>query len=48
MSQLPIVHLHARVLEDKDEREAIATNISTCGLQRQSHKGRLSPNEVFE
>jgi len=25
----------------------IATNISICGLQRQSHKGKLSSNEVF-
>jgi hypothetical protein len=27
----------------EDEREVIATNVSTCGLQRQ-----LSSNEVFE
>ena len=31
-----------------DEREVIATYVSTCGLQRQSHKGKLSSNEVFE
>ena len=30
------------------EREVIATNVSIRGLQRQSHKGKLSSNEVFE
>jgi len=41
------------VLEDaslavyKDEREVIATSVSTRGLQ-QAHKGKLSSNEVFE
>ena len=32
----------------EEEREVIATYVSTCGLQRQSHKGKLSSNEVFE
>jgi len=32
----------------EDEREVIATNVSTCGLQKQSHKDKLSSNEVFE
>ena len=38
----------ARCTVYEDEREVIATNVSTCGLQRQSHKGKLSSNEVFE
>ena len=32
----------------EDERVVIATNVSACGLQMQSHKGKLSSNEVFE
>ena len=32
----------------EDEREVIATYVSTCGLQRQSHEGKLSANEVFK
>ena len=31
-----------------DEREVIATNVNACGLQMQSHKDKLSSNEVFE
>ena len=38
----------ARFIVYEGEREAIATYVSTCGLQRQSHKGKLSSNEVFE
>jgi hypothetical protein len=38
----------ARFIVIEDEREVIATNVSTCSLQRQSHKGKLSSNEVFE
>ena len=30
----------------KDEKEVNATNVSTCGLQKQSHKGKLRSNEV--
>ena len=29
-----------------DEREVIATNVSTCGLQRQSNKGKLRSNKT--
>ena len=29
-----------------DERERIATSVSTCGLQRQSKEDKLSSNEV--
>jgi hypothetical protein len=36
----------ARCTVYEDEREVIATNVSTCGLQRQSHKGKLS--SIFE
>ena len=32
----------------EDEREVIATNVSTCGLQKQSNKAKLSSHEVFE
>ena len=32
----------ARFIVYEDEREVIATNVSTCGLQRQSNKGKLS------
>ena len=45
---LPIV----AVLEDacftvyEDKRKVIATNVSTCGLQKQSHKSKLRSNEV--
>jgi len=38
----------ARFKVYEDEREVIETYVSTCGLQRQSHKGKLSSNEVFE
>ena len=31
-----------------DERKMIVTYISAYGMQRQSHKGKLSSNEVFE
>ena len=30
----------------EDERETIRTNVSECGLQRQSNKGKLSSNKV--
>jgi len=38
----------ARLVVYEDEREVIATYVSTYGLQRQSHKGKQSSNEVFE
>jgi len=38
----------ARFTVYEDEREVIVTNVSTCCLQRQSNKGKLSSNEVFE
>jgi len=36
----------ARLRFYKDEKEVIATNVSTCSLQKQSHKGKLRSNEV--
>ena len=37
----------ARFRVYKDEKEVIATiNVSACGLQKQSHKGKLRSNEV--
>jgi len=38
----------ARFTVYEDEREVIATNVSTCGLQRQSNKGKASSNEVVK
>ena len=45
---------HVPDLEDsrftvyEDEKEVIATNVSTCSLQMQSHKGKLSSNKVVK
>ena len=44
LAPIPLLELDQRNLEDarfivyEDEREVIATYVSTCGLQRQSHK----------
>jgi len=52
LAPIPLLELDQRNLEDacfivyEDEREVIATYVSTCGLQRQSHKGKLNSNEV--
>jgi len=36
----------ARFTVYEDKRKVIATNVSTCGLQKQSHKSKLRSNEV--
>ena len=48
MYNLPIFLEDARFIVYEDKREMIITYVSTCGLQRQSHKGKLSSNVVFE
>ena len=48
-----VILFHA-ALEDahfivyEDEREVIATNVSTCGFQSQSNKSKVRSNEVLE
>ena len=42
-----IEHLEdARFIVYEDKREEIATYVSAYDMQRQSYKGKLSPNEV--
>ena len=41
---LPLHLEDARFIVCEDEREVIVTYVSTCSLQRQSHKGKLNSN----